>query len=143
MLKCLACSEISHYASTVLVVPVEWGIPVTISTFAAVPNAKSAPSFMHNTQQEKLVKALSPVPEYALAPSRPALPHVEADSFVKNHHIRSSQHAMILCACPKLAQSNTQTMDLGASPYTASASPSAISVPIGLIMYTRKGWHTS
>ncbi|KAJ5810483.1 uncharacterized protein N7503_002701 [Penicillium pulvis] len=66
---------------------------------------------MHTTRREKLVEALSRVPEYALAPSRP---------------------------------SNPQTMNLGGPPlYTAFASPSTIAVPIGLIMYTRKGWHTS
>ncbi|KAJ5154606.1 uncharacterized protein N7500_010045 [Penicillium coprophilum] len=70
----------------------------------------------------------------------------QADAFAKNHHIRSSQHAMIFCACPDIAQSDTQTMSPESDappPYTASASISTVVVPIGLIMYTRAGWHPS
>ncbi|KAJ5816350.1 hypothetical protein N7447_008583 [Penicillium robsamsonii] len=68
----------------------------------------------------------------------------QADAFTTNHHIRSSQHAMILCACPKIAQSDPQTVppDPDAPPpYTASASLGTVVVPIGLITYTRTGWH--
>ncbi|KAJ5520068.1 hypothetical protein N7463_000521 [Penicillium fimorum] len=68
----------------------------------------------------------------------------QADALTTNHHIRSSQHAMILCACPNIAQSDHQTVSpdpYAPPPYTASASPSTVVVPIGLIMYTRTGWH--
>ncbi|KAL3456436.1 hypothetical protein BJX64DRAFT_270745 [Aspergillus heterothallicus] len=68
----------------------------------------------------------------------------QADVFVTNHHIRSSQHAMVLCACPSIAQSNSQPTTPGTPPpYSATTSNCEVVVPIGLIMYTRRGWHPS
>ncbi|KAL2851168.1 hypothetical protein BJY01DRAFT_245105 [Aspergillus pseudoustus] len=65
----------------------------------------------------------------------------QADAFATNHHIRSSQHAMILCACPSIAQANAQPATPGAPPpYSATTFTCEIVVPIGLIMYTRRGW---
>ncbi|OJJ46850.1 hypothetical protein ASPZODRAFT_15543 [Penicilliopsis zonata CBS 506.65] len=77
-------------------------------------------------------------------PKIPATPSSsQADTSAKNHHIYTPQHAMILCACPDIAQLDTQAMSSDAPPpYTPSpVSYNPIVVPIGLIMYTRAGWH--
>ncbi|KAL2867616.1 uncharacterized protein BJX67DRAFT_371940 [Aspergillus lucknowensis] len=68
----------------------------------------------------------------------------QADAFVTNHHIRSPQHAMVLCACPSIVSIHRDTFPTtpGAPPaYSATTSSCEIVVPIGLIIYTRRGWH--
>ncbi|KAJ5787211.1 hypothetical protein N7457_002201 [Penicillium paradoxum] len=90
---------------------------------------------------------------FELGPGIPASPNSsQADAFATNHHIHSYQHAVVLCACPNIAQSDTQaTHPDDPPPYTANdspphiatASPGTVVVPIGLIMYTRTGWHPS
>ncbi|KAL2793181.1 hypothetical protein BJX66DRAFT_326235 [Aspergillus keveii] len=68
----------------------------------------------------------------------------QADAFATNHHIRSNRHVMILCACPNIAQADTQPTTPGAPPaYSATTSECEVVVPIGLIMYTRTGWQRS
>ncbi|KAK4868688.1 hypothetical protein LT330_006890 [Penicillium expansum] len=68
----------------------------------------------------------------------------QADVFATNHHIHSPQHAMILCASPNIAQSDTQATSSDAPPpYTEFPSLGTVVVPIGLIMYTRTGWYPS
>ncbi|KAJ0415141.1 hypothetical protein BJY00DRAFT_305099 [Aspergillus carlsbadensis] len=68
----------------------------------------------------------------------------QADAFATNHHVRSNRHVIILCACPSIAQADTQPTTPGAPPaYSATTSDCEVVVPIGLIMYTRTGWQRS
>ncbi|KAJ5717660.1 hypothetical protein N7488_003306 [Penicillium malachiteum] len=68
----------------------------------------------------------------------------QADKYVTNDHFRSQQHAMILCACPGLGQSKSQNHRSNAiHTYPSSTSSMKAILPIGLIMYARKGWNPS